>query len=122
MKKSLSSAVVVPLFLIIQGPLALAAESSASQPPAAKGSNAAESVGTETRLGLGLSIPEQLRALSKQRKRVTLLLRGGQNLTGIVNEASSSQILLSELAGKEFFDALIRVEDVSALEVQVRHR
>ncbi len=113
---------MISLFLLAQGAPAFAAESSTSQTPAAKGSSAAEIGDAETRLSLGLSIPEQLRALSKQRKRVTLLLRGGQTLTGIVTDASTSQIHLSELAGKEFFDALIRVEEVSALEVQVRRR
>jgi hypothetical protein len=47
-------------------------------------------------------------------------LRGGQSFTGKVLEVADHYVILGHLVGKEFFDALIRIEDISAVSLQTR--
>ena len=57
---------------------------------------------------------------SLQGKKVTLTLDSGKVLTGIVKEIGNHLIHLEKLDGKEFFDALIRTEEISAIETRFR--
>lgn len=52
--------------------------------------------------------------------RVELVLKSGQTLSGIVKELGPSILHLSELSGKEYFDALVRVDHVSAVIIRVK--
>ncbi len=63
-------------------------------------------------------IAEVLRA--RQGKSVTLLLRSGKEYGGTVAEVRGQSVVLKSLAGKEFYDALIRLDDVSAVEIRNR--
>ncbi len=51
----------------------------------------------------------------RQDQRVTVKLVSGDELTGIVVQVNNGVLQLRELAGREYFDALIDVEDVSAV-------
>ena len=53
-------------------------------------------------------------------KRVTLRLRSGQELTGTLRESTDRLVVLAELAGREFFEAVIPVEAVEAVIVRAR--
>lgn len=59
---------------------------------------------------------------AQQGQRVTLRLRGGQEITGIVREATSKLVVLGELAGREFFDAVVPVEAIDAVIVRTRQQ
>jgi hypothetical protein len=48
-------------------------------------------------------------------KRVTLVLRSGKEIEGTVGESSTWNVEIKSLAGKEFYDALVRVEDIAAI-------
>lgn len=48
-------------------------------------------------------------------KRITLRLRSGQELSGVVKEASERLVVLAELSGREFFDAAIPLEAIEAV-------
>lgn len=52
---------------------------------------------------------------AQQGKRVTLRLESGEELTGVLAEVGDKAVRLAELSGKEFFDAVVRVEDISAV-------
>jgi hypothetical protein len=54
--------------------------------------------------------------------KVTLQLSGGQELNGKVAEVGENVVHLSELTGKEFFDAVVRLDHISALVVRVRDK
>jgi hypothetical protein len=54
--------------------------------------------------------------------KVTLQLSGGQELSGKVAEVGENVEHLSELTGKEFYDAVVRVDHISALVVRVRDK
>ncbi|MBL8484931.1 MAG: hypothetical protein JNJ60_22235 [Rhodocyclaceae bacterium] len=51
-------------------------------------------------------------------KRVTLRLRSGQELTGMLREQSERLVVLESLAGRELFDALIPVDAIEAIIVR----
>ncbi len=53
-------------------------------------------------------------------KRVTLRLRSGQELSGVVKEASERLVVLAELSGREFFDAAIPLEAIEAVIVRTK--
>lgn len=53
-------------------------------------------------------------------KRVTLRLRGGQELTGIVRDATAKLVVLGALAGREFFDAAVPLEAVDGVIVRTK--
>ena len=54
-------------------------------------------------------------------KRVTLHLRGGDaELTGKLAVVGENTVQLSQLANKEFFDAIVAIDTIAAVEVRVR--
>jgi hypothetical protein len=53
-------------------------------------------------------------------KRVTLRLRSGQELTGTVREANERLVVLGELGGREFFDAVLPVSAIDAVMIRTR--
>ena len=54
-------------------------------------------------------------------KRVTLKLGPGDELTGVVKAVTPNVVHLSELAGREFFDAAVDVKSVRAVIVRTRN-
>ena len=53
-------------------------------------------------------------------KKVSVTLASGQTFTGIVKEVGNHLVHLEKLDGKDFFDALIRLENISAIEARFR--
>jgi len=53
-------------------------------------------------------------------KSVTLRLRSGQEMTGVVRDASATLVVLGSLAGREFFDAVVPLEAVDAVLVRTK--
>ncbi len=53
-------------------------------------------------------------------KKVTVILDGGKSLTGIVKSVDGHLIHLEKIERKEFFDSLIRIESIQAIEAQFR--
>jgi hypothetical protein len=54
--------------------------------------------------------------------KVSLQLIGGQEVSGKIVSVGDQAVHLSELTGKEFYDAVIRLDHVSALVVRVREK
>ena len=67
---------------------------------------------------INASIMDNLNALTG--KRVTLTLDGGKVLTGTIKSVGSHLIHLEKNERKEFFDSLIRIENIQAIEAQFR--
>ena len=55
-------------------------------------------------------------------KRITVMMLSGQELTGAVTRVTGNVVHLSELAGREFSDAVVSLDRVSAVIVRVRGR
>lgn len=53
-------------------------------------------------------------------KRVTVKLNSGEELTGTVGALGDDLVHLRELSGKEFFDAVVNTDEISALIIRTR--
>ena len=53
-----------------------------------------------------------------QGKSVTLTLEGGKEISGKVGGISPVTVRIIELTGKEFYEAVVRLEDISAITVR----
>ena len=74
--------------------------------------------------GFDLNAPEVIKHALEQQvgKRVKVRLKGGQDLEGKVAKVGTHAVLLTELTGMEFFDATVKLEEVSAVIVKVRNK
>jgi hypothetical protein len=54
--------------------------------------------------------------------RVELAVRTGQSYSGKLTMVGDNVVIVSELSGKEFYDAVIAIADIVAVEVRVRDR
>ncbi len=64
------------------------------------------------------SLENNLRLLAG--KRVSVTLSSGAEYNGKVKSVGNGLLVLEKLSGKSFYDALIRTEDICAVETQVR--
>lgn len=64
------------------------------------------------------SLTDNLKALTG--KRVYVTLDSGKILSGSVKNVGDHLLHLEKLDGKEYFDALIRVENISAIDAKFR--
>lgn len=53
-------------------------------------------------------------------KRITVRLRSGQELSGLVRDVSGQLLVLGEVAGREFFDAVVPMSSIEAVLVRTR--
>lgn len=64
------------------------------------------------------SLADNLSALKG--KTVTVTLASGQTISGVVKEVTNGLLHLERLSQKDFYDALIVVDKIGAVEVRVR--
>jgi hypothetical protein len=71
---------------------------------------------------LAISANDTLQSVlaAQKGKRVTLRLSGGQELTGVMREATGKLVVLGALSGREFFDAAVPLEKVEAVLVRTK--
>jgi hypothetical protein len=80
--------------------------------------SAAEAAGTGPQFNLQISLAENLTVL--QGKTVTVTLSSGQAVSGIVKDVKNGLLHLEKLSQKDFFDAIIVLDKVAAVEARVR--
>jgi hypothetical protein len=62
-------------------------------------------------------------ALAKQAgKAVTLTLRGGQEVAGTVETVGEQAVHVSRLKGREFYDAVVRLDAIDAVVIRAREQ
>jgi hypothetical protein len=71
---------------------------------------------------LGVEGNQPIRDNLKQRvgSKVTLRLVSGEEIGGTVVQVGETAVHLSELSGRDFYDAVVRLDQVSAVLVQMR--
>ncbi len=52
--------------------------------------------------------------------RVTVHLSGGHTITGKIGPTGNQSVIIRALSGREYFDAYVRYDSVSCVEVQTR--
>jgi hypothetical protein len=57
---------------------------------------------------------------SRKGKRVSLRLQGGEEITGKVRTVTTELVHLGELSGREFFDAVVEMNRISAVIVRAK--
>lgn len=57
---------------------------------------------------------------SQQGKRVSVRLGGGETLEGFVAKIGDHQVLLSNLTGRDYYDALVKIESIEAVIFRAR--
>jgi hypothetical protein len=55
-------------------------------------------------------------------KSVTLGLRSGKDVAGTVSEVREGAVVVTHLQGRDFYDAIVRLDDVSSVELRLRDR
>ena len=68
------------------------------------------------------SMRDVLKQAQTEEAQVGIYLRNGALLSGIVAGVGDHLVVLGQLTEKEFYDALIRMEDISAVEARVRNK
>jgi len=79
---------------------------------------AVSAIGAELEVKAGDSVESVLAA--QKGKRVTLKTRSGQEITGTVKGVSPKLVQVSQVAGKEFFDAVVPLDAVEAVLVRTK--
>ena len=64
------------------------------------------------------TLAENLKAL--RGKKVSVIVDSGATITGIVKEIGDHLIHLEKLDNKDFFDALVRIDEIKAIETRFR--
>ena len=70
------------------------------------------------RYNINLSLQDNLKSLIG--KKVYVTLNSGKSFAGFVKEVGDQLVHLEKLDGKDYFDALIRVEDIGAIDTKFR--
>lgn len=52
--------------------------------------------------------------------RITVRLRGGTEVNGSIGPTGNHAVIIKALAGKEFFDAYVRYDAITCVEVKTR--
>lgn len=79
---------------------------------------AVPAAGAELRVGASDTVQTVLTA--QKGARVTVRVRSGQELTGVVREINARVVQLGGLSGREFFDAVVPLEAVDAVLVRTK--
>lgn len=72
----------------------------------------------QLQVGANDSIESVLRG--QKDRRVTLRLRSGQEMTGVVRASNARVVQLGALSGREFFDAVVPLEAIDAVLIRTR--
>jgi hypothetical protein len=66
------------------------------------------------------SIPLKENLASNVGKRVSLMVSSGESLEGTIEKVGDHFVLISKLSGKDYFDALVRIDEVKAVVFRAR--
>jgi hypothetical protein len=66
------------------------------------------------------SMADNLRRLAAEKKPVEIVLRNGKSYKGRLAAVGDSSVIVAEIVGREFYDALVLIEEVVAVEVRAR--
>lgn len=80
--------------------------------------SAAETTGAAPQINLETTLADNL--LAFQGKTVSVTLSSGQTIAGVVKNVKNGNLHLEKLVQKEFFDAIIVIDKISAVEIRVK--
>jgi sRNA-binding regulator protein Hfq len=71
-------------------------------------------------LNAKLPMRDNLNALLAAKKPVTVVLKNGTNYRAAIDSVGDHFVVLTQPAQKEFYDVLIAIDDIAAVEVRAR--
>jgi hypothetical protein len=71
-------------------------------------------------LNASVSMNDNLMAVSTSKKVVTVVLKNGDSYRAKIGAVGDHHVLLTEPYQKEFFDVLVPIDEITALEVRAR--
>ena len=80
---------------------------------------AAEKTREYVQFNAGIPLADNLVILKG--KQITVYLSSGPTVTGIVKEVKNNLLHLEQITMKEFYDVVIRIDNIIAVEAQVRN-
>jgi hypothetical protein len=66
------------------------------------------------------SVRDNLKALQAAGKAVELVLNNGKSYGGKLASVGDNAVVVTEISGREFYDALIVIDEIAAVELRVR--
>jgi hypothetical protein len=66
------------------------------------------------------SMDQTLSRAKDEKAAITVCLRGGTTFTGKVGDVGDHWVVVAELEGREYYDALVKIEEITALQVRAR--
>ncbi len=68
---------------------------------------------------VGFSLADNLKSLGG--KKISVTLDSGKTFTGFVKEVGNHLLHLEKLVGKDYYDALLRIDNISAIDTRFRN-
>lgn len=69
-----------------------------------------------------IKIEELLEVFKENGERATIILRNGRSYSAKIKDTNHHSVLLTEPAGKEMSDVLIRTEEISSIEMRIKKK
>lgn len=82
----------------------------------------AAAASAESPFNASKSMRENLKTLAGAQKAVTVVLGNGKEYRAHIAQVGDNELLLTGIAGREFFDVLIDLDEIVAVEAQARER
>lgn len=82
----------------------------------------ASTASAESPLNASKSMRENLKALAAGKQVITVLLSNGKDYRARVGDVGDDEVVLTGIVGKEFFDVLIDIDEIVAIEAQARQQ
>lgn len=76
----------------------------------------------ESPLNASKSLRDNLQAFAAGKQIITVVLKNGKDYRARVGAVSEQSVLLTEISGREFFDVLVPIKHIVALEAQARQQ
>jgi hypothetical protein len=76
----------------------------------------------ESPLNPSKSMRENLKALATAKQPITVVLSNGKDYRARVGEVGDEAVVLTGIVGREFFDVLVDIDEIVAIEAQARQQ
>jgi small nuclear ribonucleoprotein (snRNP)-like protein len=80
----------------------------------------ASSAAAESPLNATKSLRDNLQTFVGNKQAVTVVLKNGKEYRGRVGAIGDQSVVLTEIAGKEFFDVIVPIKQIMAIEARAR--
>jgi hypothetical protein len=78
--------------------------------------------GDQPALNVAQSMADNLRRLAAAGKPVEIVLRNGKSYRGKLAAVGDHSVVVAEIQGREFYDGLVLIDEIVAVEVRARER